>query len=51
MGSKPVDNDRVVANVQWLLCANNSEASANVIAQADGDRRQAFEVLDGVGVD
>ena len=49
VGFEPIENDRVVANVQWLVCANNSEAAASVIAQADGYRRKALKVIVGVG--
>ena len=49
MGFEPIENDRVVMDVQWLFGANDSEASANVIAQADGYRWIAIEVVVGVG--
>ena len=36
VGFEPIENDCVVVDVQWLFCASDSEASANVIAQTDG---------------
>ena len=41
MGFEPIEHDGVVAYVQWLFCANDTEASANAIDQADGNRRKA----------
>ena len=49
MGFKPIENDRMVAYVHWLLCAITSDAPANVITPADGDRRKALEVVVGAG--
>ena len=39
----------MVVDAQWLFCASDSEASANVIAQTDGYRWIALEVVIGVG--
>ena len=36
VGFEPIENDCVAVDVQWLFCASDSEASANVIAQTDG---------------
>ena len=49
MGFEPIEHDYVVAYVQWLFCASDTKASANVVAQTDGNRRKAFKVVFGVG--
>ena len=49
MGFEPIEHDCVVAYVQWLFSANDTKASANVVAQTDGKRRKAFQVVVGVG--
>ena len=49
MGFEPIEHDCVVAYVQWLFCASDTKASANVVAQTDGDRRKAFEAVAGAG--
>ena len=49
MGFEPIEHDCVVAYVQWLFCANDTKASANVVAQTDGNRRKAFKVFVGAG--
>ncbi len=49
VGFKPIEHDSVVAYVQWLFCANDSEAPANAIAHVDGNRGKTFKVVVGVG--
>ena len=49
MGFEPFEDDCVVVYVQLLSCANSSKASANIFAQADGDRRRAPKVTVSMG--
>ena len=49
MGFSSIQHQRVVVDVQRLLSTVNTKASANVIAQTDGNRRKALKAIVGVG--